>query len=186
MSVISWYLSFPERNSVLPEAECYRPADLRTLGQSYLASFWRVPLVPVKLLAVFELSTCLYLLIDTKILCCWQEIAPGKQKACNLIFLSNSFLTICLWYIAVHGHIFRYTLVFQFTEISVFWVIHLFNKLCGKFERNSIEDFILKTFSILLLKYFFHLYYTRLVLLLCKSRILRKGHYYKMLLINYS
>lgn len=136
---------------------------------------------------VFELSTCLNLLNDRKILCCWQEIAPRKQKACNLIFLSMLFLAIYLWYMAVYGHMCRYILVFQFTEVSIFWVIHLFNKLCGKFKRKSIEDFILKTFSILLLKLFFcHLYYTRLVLLLCKSRILRKGHYYKILLINHS
>lgn len=123
-----------------------------------------------------------------KILCCWQEIAPRKQKVCNLIFLSKFFLTIYLQYIAVHGHICQYILVFQFTEVSVFWVIHLFNECCGKFKRNIIEDFILKTFSIFLLKIFFfcHLYYTRLVLLLCKSGILRNGHYYKILLINHN
>lgn len=35
-SVITWYLSFPEMDSILPEAENYRPADLKASGQAYL------------------------------------------------------------------------------------------------------------------------------------------------------
>lgn len=142
---------------------------------------------------VFELSTCLNLFVNWSwifiIYITWQVIAPRKQKACNTIFLSKLFLSISLWYTAVYGHICRCVLVFQLTEISAFWFIHPFNKLCGKFKRKkkSIADFILKTFSILLLKIFFcHLYCTKLFFLLCKSRILRKGHYYIILLIKQS